>query len=283
VYAEGVTLAVAFKGPEGIVLAADSRVTLTALVPGVTIPGSTGQLVMPAFYDNATKMLNIQGQPYVGMVTSGMGAIGQKQPRTAHGYMPELEAKLSTKYTNQANVKDIAAEVGQFFQEQWQQAGMATSGVPSMQFLVAGFDPGAPYGRVFKVSVPDALDPAEQAIDDFGISVDGQNDLVSRLLHGVDPKAAQIVKDHLGLDDAQVKDLDQKWTALNLPIPYQFLPLQDCVDLCAFLVSMTSAVQGWTTGLRGVGGDVDVATITRTEGFRAIRQKKIQVWGETDD
>jgi hypothetical protein len=40
---------------------------------------------------------------------------------------------------------------------------------------------------------------------------------------------------------------------------------------------MTSVVQGWTIGIRGVGGAVDVATITRTEGFQAIQQKQIRV------
>lgn len=86
------------------------------------------------------------------------------------------------------------------------------------------------------------------------------------------------------LDDSQVEELRKKWADdLGLPIPYQFLPLQDCVDLSVFLVTMTSAVQSWTTGLRGVGGEVDVATTTRTEGFKAIRQKKIQVWGESDE
>jgi hypothetical protein len=42
---------------------------------------------------------------------------------------------------------------------------------------------------------------------------------------------------------------------------------------------MTSMVQGWTVGVvRGVGGDVDVATITRTDGFKAVKQKTIEPW-----
>jgi hypothetical protein len=279
-----VTLAVVFKGPEGIVLAADSRVTLTVPVPGGMIPGTKTPGVMAAFFDNATKMLSIQGQPYVGIVTSGVGAIGQREPRTAHGYVPEFEAQLARECPERTNIVDIATELGKFYQDQWAKAGMPKTAGLSMQFLVAGFDPGAPYGRVFKIVVPDAPAPVEQVANDFGITVDGQNELVGRLLHGADPRAAQIAKDSLSLDDSQVKELDQKWReGLSLPIPFQFLPLQDCVDLCAFLVNMTSAVQSWTTGLRGVGGDVDVATITRTEGFRAIKQKKIQVWGESDD
>ena len=64
-------------------------------------------------------------------------------------------------------------------------------------------------------------------------------------------------------------------TAVNSPIPYQFLPLQDCVDLSIFLIRTTIKLQTWLVGVRGVGGAIDVATITRIEGFRAIQQKRI--------
>ena len=95
----------------------------------------------------------------------------------------------------------------------------------------------------------------------------------------VDPRAAELAKDVLELTDDQVDALVQRWAPeLAIRIPYQFLPLQDCVDLATFLVYMTSTVQGWTVGIRGVGGAVDVATITRTEGFQAVQQKKIEAW-----
>jgi hypothetical protein len=41
----------------------------------------------------------------------------------------------------------------------------------------------------------------------------------------------------------------------------------------------TYAVATWMVSIRGVGGDVDVATITRTEGFVPISQKHIHSWG----
>jgi hypothetical protein len=58
-------------------------------------------------------------------------------------------------------------------------------------------------------------------------------------------------------------------------IPWQFLPLQDLVDLAIFVLRATIMLQKWTVDLRGVGGPIDVATITRTEGFKYIQQKKI--------
>lgn len=265
------TLAVAFKGPEGLALAVDSRVTLDMQLP-------SGQTIS-SYFDNATKLLSIQRQSYVGVVTYGMGAIGQAEPRTAHGFIPEFEAQLGAKYEQRAKVSDIARELGVFYAHQWKQAGMSR-GAPSMVFLVAGFDEGEAYGRIYEVVIPTKPQPVERnSGSSFGITWGGQGELAARIISGFDPRAASIAKGELGLDDGQVQRLATKWSEqLSLPIPYQFLPLQDCVDLSAFLVKMTSAVQAWTVGVRGVGGAIDVATITRTEGFRAIKQKKVEVW-----
>ena len=66
------SLGIAFKGAEGIVLAADSRVTLLAGVqlPGLNLPQGTS-LVVPATFDNATKLISTKSQTHVAAVTFG--------------------------------------------------------------------------------------------------------------------------------------------------------------------------------------------------------------------
>jgi hypothetical protein len=264
-----VSLAIAFKGPEGVVLAVDSRVTLTTHLE------ASGRFT--SHFDNASKLFAIEGQPYVGIATYGAGAIGHAEPRTAHSFIPEFEAELSATYSDRATVQQIAQAVSDFYHDQWQQRGMPADADP-MVFLVAGFDDGEPYGKVYQVSIPNSLVPVEQSPSGFGVTFGGQAELAARLLGGVDVRAADLAKDALGLDDTQRDALAECWRAeLSLAVPYQFLPLQDCVDLSTFLVEMTSTVQGWTVGVRGVGGAVDVATITRIHGLQAIQQKMVHV------
>src|ERR1035437_5492101 len=128
------SLGSAFKGTEGIVLAADSRVTLNA-----ARPQPNGQvLVLPATFDNATKLLRVKGQDYVGAVTYGVGAIGQQSPRTAHSFLPELEANISTKHnTARLSVEDFAKELSVFFLDQWntQMVGIPAQPGNDMVFL----------------------------------------------------------------------------------------------------------------------------------------------------
>jgi hypothetical protein len=259
------SLGIAFKGPEGVVLAADSRVTLTGTLPdGTKVPSS---------FDNATKLLEIRGHGYVGVVTFGQGAIGTGQgQRTAHSYLPELEQRLAGRA--RLSIEEFAREVGDFFLAQWIAASMPADADP-MCFLFGGYDAGETYGRVYQVVVPAAPIPSEQNPNEFGLTFGGQTEVTNRLLAGYDPQALEIARTTLGLSDGQVQGLAQALRALQLSIPMPFLPLQDCVDLAIFIIQTTATLQTWIVGVRGVGGAIDVATITRTEGFRALQRKQV--------
>ena len=53
------------------------------------------------------------------------------------------------------------------------------------------------------------------------------------------------------LNAAQTTNFRQKvLQSLAMPIPYQFLPLQDSVDLAIFLIKTTATLQRWTTGIK---------------------------------
>jgi hypothetical protein len=273
-----VSLGIVFKGPEGLVLAADSRVTLMyqpvmpAPPAGMPAPPS---VIVPAFYDNATKLLRCQGQDYVAAVTYGLGTIGTTQPRTAHSYIPELESKLSA--GGRLSVEQFARELGAFFLGHVQASGMVLPPDNNMHFLVGGYDEGDPYGKVYEVAVPSNPIPIEQNQGIFGISWGGQTSIVNRVLNSYDPEVINHIKQTLTIKDA---DMDAALTAAAmqhaLRIPYQFLPLQDCVDLSILLVKTTSQLMQYTTDVRGVGGAIDVGTITRTEGYKDVQSKQIR-------
>lgn len=263
-----------FKGPEGIVLAADSRVTLFAQAPGQN-------LLLPATFDNATKLLKVNGQDFVGAVTYGAGAIGIESPRTAHSFLPEFEAKLHEQDAGRLSVQNFAQRLAEFFMAQWESAmprEYAEQNQPGMYFLVGGFDEGATYGRTFEIVIPYAPEPKEWHANpgEFGLVWGGQREFTDRLIQGYDPSLLAVATKALDLIPEQQAKLRDALAQLSVAIPYQFLPLQDCVDLSIFLIRTTIGIQKWQVGVRGVGGAIDVATITRTEGFRPVQQKTVQ-------
>jgi hypothetical protein len=265
------SLGIVFKGPEGIVLAADSRVTLTA-----EMQRGKEKMILPSTFDNATKLLQIAGQNYVGAVTYGLGAIGVQEPRTAHSFLPEFEDALAKENTGRLSVKDFAAKFKDFFMQQWVSKMPGDYSGPPMVFLIGGFDPGAPYGTVYKVDIPSNPTPEEQNAGQFGVTWGGQLEYTTRLIKGFDPQLPSVVQSFLKLSDDQRTALQEHLEkTLSSPIPYPFLPLQDCVDLSIFLIRTTVEIQSWMVGVRGVGGAIDVAAITRTDGFKPVQRKAI--------
>jgi len=254
------------------VLAADSRVTLTSEMP--TGPGKPPVLI-PATYDNAKKLLQINRQPHVGVVTYGAGAIGSTQPRTAHSYVPEFEALIGG---STLKVSEFAQRLSDFFKEQWASSMPPDYQGPDMTFLVGGYDPGETYGRLFEIYIPRKPTPNEffTGAGEFGMVWGGQREFADRVMQGFDDRLPFEVQQFLQLSDDQRNALREHLrNRLNAAIPYAFLPLQDCIDLTMFLIRTTAQMHKWWVGVRGVGGAIDVATITGTEGFKIVQQKII--------
>jgi hypothetical protein len=272
-----VSLGVVIKGPEGIVLAADSRITLAAQKEGSDLP----PLVVN--FDNATKLLTFSGEnnKYVGAVTYGVAVIGL---RTAHSYIPEFELQLSDK--PRLHVEKIAKMMSDFYLARWKEMMPPDYAGPPMNFIVGGFDPGAAYGSVFLFEIPGnpIPQPRNSGEKEFGMTWGGQLQISSRLVHGFDPELPNILQKRLNLrmeDVEELKDFLRK--NLEFAIPYNLLALQDCVDLAIFLVRTTISAQRLAVEVRGVGGAIDVAVISRTNGIEYVQRKRIRGENSTED
>ena len=262
------SLGIVIKGHEGLVLAAESRVTLTTSTPQ--------GLQIPVNFDNATKLLSF-AKPHlsVGAVTYGLAAIGL---RTAHSYMPEFEARL---LNERLTIEGFAKEMSEFFEDQWQQAMPQNYQGPDMTFVVAGFNEGEPYGRVYAFDIPSKPTVRMNSdLNDFGITWRGQREFVDRLLKGYDHRLVPELTTALNLNKPQVDQMNQVLEGLAMQIPLQAMPLQDCVDLAIFFLRTTIAAQGLTVGVRGCGGAIDVATITRRHELQFVQKKELR--GETN-
>jgi hypothetical protein len=262
------SLGVIVKGSEGIVLAADSRVSLQANQPN-----------MPAFlvtFDNATKLLTFaEPHNYVGAVTWGNAVIGTSLSdlRTAQSFVPEFEVTLPKE---RIAVADFAQRLSDFFLRHWQAKMPPQQTGSEMVFSVGGYDEGEAYGRVYLFTIPTAPDPVEQSANAFGITLGGQNEHVGRLIQGYDVGIFEVARQALQLSNAQVGQLQQALlNRFQLPIPYAVLPLQDCIDLAMFFIKMTISLQNLSIALRGVGGAIDVAVITQRRGLQTIQSKQL--------
>lgn len=258
------SLGIVVKGPAGLVLAAESRITLTAQTP----QGG----VIRANYDNATKLLTFDKHPYVAVVTYGQAAIGR---RTAASLLPEFESSKINE--DRLSICEFGNRLSKFFLKQWQATESEDYKGPNMTFIVAGFDKGQPYGKVFVFEIPGRPELTEKHSEpgEFGLTWGGQREFVDRLIQGYDERVLDIVSKIFNPDSDQVAELEEAFKQLQMNLPLEFMPLQDCVDLAIFSIRTAITAQRLAVGIRGVGGPIDVATITGNEGVKFIQRKKI--------
>ena len=261
------SLGVVVKGPEGIVLAADTRVTLN-------VQGPNQQAPLLINFDNATKLLSF-GEPHqwVGAVTYGDATIGR---RTAHSFVPELEPKLGA---TRLSVLEYAKCLSEFFLDRWRSANTPHEVPPNggMNFIVGGYNVDSPYGEVFLFNIPRSPEPEPRNEGTtFGMTWGGQLEIASRLIHGYDPGLLQLIQSDFEVSRERVEEFRRSVApSLEYRIPYDVLPLQDCIDLAAFLIRTTISAQNLAIAVRGVGGSIEVAAITRMDGLKWIQKKDL--------
>ncbi len=120
------------------------------------------------------------------------------------------------------------------------------------------------------LSAPISLIP-----DETGIYWAGQPRWISRLLLGIDQDGvASALKNAFQVaDDKILAALDAIKSYTEVPMVHPAMPLQDAIDLGRFLVQMTATSVRFSPGEQTVGGPVEIAAITRHEGFRWIDRK----------
>lgn len=264
------SLGILIKAPEGIVLAAESRVTLTA--------ENSQKEKMHVNFDNATKILSFN-EPHnrFGAVTYGQAVIGF---RTAQSFVPEFESYLKIANKDNLSVLEFATELSSFFMQLWQTNMPQNYKGQGMVFNVAGFDENEPYGRVYTFEIPSKPNPIEQhpsqdGKHQFGISWGGQREIVERLVLGYDSRLIKILQDGKIITPDRVPVLQGMLKPLSLQLPIQFMPLQDCINLALMFIRTTIEAQSLTVGLRGCGGAIDIAIITKNNSLNFVQKKDI--------
>lgn len=110
-------------------------------------------------------------------------------------------------------------------------------------------------------------------VGDCGIRWGGQVEPITRLIKGFSPTLREkLIVSGLSPQDATNIDTFVKQNfEVNLARPA--MPIQDAIDLAEFLVDATKAFFRFKLGADTVGGDTEVAAVTRHEGFKWIKRK----------
>lgn len=147
-------------------------------------------------------------------------------------------------------------------------------------FLVAGYENGL--GMVFEVTLPSRT--VNMLFDTANPSAAwrGQTDVIGRIVKGVDYEHLLPLVHQRGKAN-ELQALQDELDALEYLVPFGQMNLQDAVDFGVFAIRTTIDTQRLTHGTTGapgswpgVGGPIEILTITPTGGAAWVQQTTLQ-------
>lgn len=268
------TITIAMVVPDGIVLAADSKLSIST--PQGTRDGSN---VSPKIF---------QLTPAIGVSTCGWADFAEGEPyavRTVSSLMAEFRGQLSADVTTPEAITHL---LGQYFQQKYEATiaskyRNAVSGSEyAIKFFVGGYAPNGD-GQIWECEVPGPVVELGKDSANPGPTWDGLPWVVQRLLLGYDGRIASLPifsTENSPLSHEARGELYRQLKMLNSRAYYSSWLLQDAVDYCVWLIRTTIE---WTRFFDGIGlkpgqamvcGEpIDVAVIQQERGFVWLSSK----------
>lgn len=264
------TLAVAVKVNEGIVIAADSASTMI----------NNGNQIVNV-YDNANKIFNLYKGLPIGAATWNLGSIGQasismlsKEFRSRISAVGSPDAIDPNNYT----IAEVAQRFRDFiFDEKYNVHFADPNNKPSLGLWLCGYSANTAMPELYGIDINTGVCAAPQEIvppNETVMAWNGQPEAVLRLIMGHGSQLSVILEHQLGVPAADVPvAINQIEAGLMTTLAYDLMPIQDAIDLAIFLVDTTIKYVRFLPGAQTVGGPIEVAAITRYEGFKWIKRK----------
>jgi hypothetical protein len=258
------TIIVSVKISDGIVMAADSATTLF-IKEGLPVQ----------IYEHANKIVNlVKGLP-IGVMTCGAGGIGSTSIATL---LKDLRQQLAGKQDDLKLPADytmalVASRVHRFFAEKATAAGF----LGSLLLRICGYSTNRPLPEVWQVNFIGGSCTAPEQVQsetDFRPLWDGQPEALNRLIYGSADGLSVAVASALGLDAEQAKKADAALYSQHETLILPAAPIQDAIDLARYMIETTKGfVRFSVTRVKTVGGPVEIAAITKHEGFKWVQRK----------
>ena len=265
------TIVVSVRVNDGIVLASDSATTIA--------DASTGQVIN--VYNHADKVFNlVKGLP-IGAMTYGNGSFGPALISTLSKdlrriFTPTL-SKLPTEIDpGNYTISDVAVRCRDFFENEYKIQYPGGFNNFFMGYRVGGFSSGAALAEAWEVCVTDqgASGPTDLYLGNrFGVRWAGDTDALDRLILGVS-QAIIPALEQSGMSNNDALSIYQDLVAnarAELALPA--MPIQDAIELARFLAETAARFAHFTFGAATVGGPIEVATVTKHEGFKWVSRK----------
>ncbi|MCE7699793.1 MAG: hypothetical protein K8E24_013590, partial [Methanobacterium paludis] len=108
--------------------------------------------------------------------------------------------------------------------------------------------------------------------EEVGINCNGEPEAIQRLYAGYS-SFLPLILEEAKLDGNKINEIQNLCFKLSAPMITPAMPIQDAIDLAQFLIETTINFSRFTPGAQTVGGPIEIAAVTKHEGFKWIKRK----------
>ncbi len=265
---------------EGIVLAGDSRTTVTITEK---IPIETEEKDKTIKRIKMTSRIATDYTQKVFRLNERVGAVTYGEARLLNKNIHSLveEFKASDPSINKQLIDELAKRLKRYFDDIYKThlSKYPDIKIGTLGLMVAGYDSSG-RGKLLDFKIPARLGakPRDGEIKqlysteiDFGAAWRGQIDVITRLMKGCSPELAKRLREH---PELKINPYQSKYV-----VGFEYMTIRDAVEFAAFLIRTTIETQRFSYGTKkhigtvpGVGGPIDIAIITPT-GFKWVQKK----------
>lgn len=260
------TIAINAKIHEGVVLASDSATTLM---------DPMGRVVN--VYEHANKIFNLYKGLPIGVITYGLGNIGHASIATlAKDFRSQL---LKTLNPDSYKLVDVADEFCTYISNKYDKVfeRVPQNKRPALGFVLAGYSSNNDLPEEYQLSFPMHPKPISvRPSEEVGLTWNGEVEPLTRLILGRGSNFQSIVKKnvHLFKGDKEMNSfINLLTTNSQVPVISPGMPLQDVIYLTEYLVDTVIKFAKYRPGAQTVGGPIEIAVISKHEGFKWIKRK----------
>jgi hypothetical protein len=235
-------------------------------------------------YNNAIKVFNLRKGLPIGAITWGAGSIGQASISTI---LKDLRERFTGDDVDHKDwkldeetytVEGVANRLKEFiFDELYVDAFKTFPQKPGLGFIVAGYSAHAPLADEFQIDIDNGVCNGPRRLrkrEETGVTWAGEPEALNRLIMGTSPALAGILVNYFKVPQAQLGQvMGMIHQTLQVPLVLPAMPLQDAIDLAEFMVDVTIRFSRFTPGPPTVGAPIEIAAISKHEGFRWVQRK----------
>jgi len=250
---------------------------------------------------HVSKLFSLSPLP-MGIMTAGISSIGDRTVKSLLGEFKSREPTCREKpKPKNYTVKGIGEKILTHFSQYLESEYPDEKKRPELEFILGGYDKRRPIPKIMRIKLPRREIGETLNRGKFGIVFGGQMKEIQRIVFGTDwsnklktkrrhiellrkyrDKINNFLKQEkvsvqipeLTMEEIQELDMfSDKWDLDGFNANWGDLSEQNAIECVDFFVNIMIKSQQFSYGMPTVGGEVHIALVTKTDGFRFISKE----------